>query len=147
MSTTIALQPGVEIVPGYMLEGELLAALSINSKWQASNAHSMRIICCSSCSIDKPCSHTTRVISNARRAFDPSRDKHFRSPMGMNAPGAEQNFQFVLNVLLELHPKSSCAFTFGASRSPLRGEDEVLALYDGAAPHTPAFATQMPLNI
>jgi hypothetical protein len=45
---------------------------------------------------------------------------------------------------LELHPKSSCAFTFGASRSPLRGEDEVLALYDGATPHTPAFATQMP---
>jgi hypothetical protein len=45
---------------------------------------------------------------------------------------------------LELHPKSSCAFTFGASRSPLRGEDEVLALHDGASPHTQAFATQMP---
>jgi hypothetical protein len=45
---------------------------------------------------------------------------------------------------LELHPKSSCAFTFGASRSPLRGDDEVLAIYDGASPHTPAFATQMP---
>lgn len=35
MSTSIALQPGVEIVPGYVIEGELLAAPSITSKWQA----------------------------------------------------------------------------------------------------------------
>jgi hypothetical protein len=56
----------------------------------------------------------------------------------------EHALEIPVHFPLELHPKSSCAFTFGASRSPLRGEDEVLVLHDGASPHTPAFATQMP---